>query len=162
MSADRGDLAGAEHLLRENAVKLQEMPRIDALARVSCLFELAEVMNRVRPGAARQMYEPVAASAKRLVDSFRDTVTERRARAEIVLGGCLKGLGRYDEAEPVLLKGYDGLRKYISESDAEMHDAFGQVMDLYRRWGKPDKVAEHQRQTPRHFEGKAKTSATAR
>src|SRR5262249_7891025 len=43
MSVDQGNLAVAEQLLRENAVKLKRLPRIDPLARVSCLFELAEV-----------------------------------------------------------------------------------------------------------------------
>jgi eukaryotic-like serine/threonine-protein kinase len=62
------------------------------------------------------------------------------------LGAALAGQGNYARAEPLMLKGYDGLR----EREALMQymekewllRAARRLVDLYNGWGKPQKAAE--------------------
>jgi tetratricopeptide (TPR) repeat protein len=62
------------------------------------------------------------------------------------LGASLTGQGKYDAAEPVVLSGYEGmirLRDSIAADDLFLLQSAGDwVVELYERWGKPQKAAE--------------------
>ncbi len=61
--------------------------------------------------------------------------------AKNLLGGSFAGQGRYDEAEPLLLTGYE---KMNPSEGALRHkrESLERVVRLYDAWGKPDKAAE--------------------
>lgn len=59
---------------------------------------------------------------------------------ELLLGDCLTELGRYQEAEQLLLEGYRVLRE---EQDQAARDAVERLVSLYDAWGKPDLAAEY-------------------
>ena len=63
-----------------------------------------------------------------------------------LLGGSLLGQGRYAQAEPLLVSGYEGLKareKSIPpQGDTLLLEAAGRILKLYECWGKPEKVAE--------------------
>jgi serine/threonine protein kinase/Tfp pilus assembly protein PilF len=61
---------------------------------------------------------------------------------EALLGGCLENLHRFEEAEPLLLGGYETLRAKRGEGREETRDAASWLAGLYKAWGKPDKAAE--------------------
>jgi tetratricopeptide (TPR) repeat protein len=63
------------------------------------------------------------------------------AASQCVLGKCLTALGRYDEAEPLLLDGYDRLKAIQGESGYETRRALRCVIKLYASWhtAEPDK-----------------------
>jgi hypothetical protein len=52
---------------------------------------------------------------------------------------CLVELGRYDEAEPLLLESYPNLRPL---PDADTRETLRYLVKLYDAWGKPEKAAE--------------------
>ena len=62
------------------------------------------------------------------------------------LGGALTGQGKYGEAEPLVLKGYDGVTAHEAKLPAEakprLLEAAERVVRLYEAWGKPDKATE--------------------
>lgn len=61
------------------------------------------------------------------------------------LGEALTRLGRFDEAEPLVLEGYQGVdaRKVGlgPGQDSYLHDAARRVVGLYEAWNKPDEAA---------------------
>lgn len=63
-----------------------------------------------------------------------------------MLGGALAGQRRYDEAERLILDGYEGMQKQASSIPAYNRDSLteaGQrIVDLYTAWGKPAQAAE--------------------
>jgi serine/threonine protein kinase/tetratricopeptide (TPR) repeat protein len=67
--------------------------------------------------------------------------TWRAADAESVLGACLTAEGRYQEAEPLLLESYPILLKDKGDGAKHAAEARQRISDLYKAWGKPEKVA---------------------
>jgi tetratricopeptide (TPR) repeat protein len=74
--------------------------------------------------------------------------------AQSVLGGALLGQKKYAEAEPLLVQGYQGLRKVLAPGAARDADptppstrqlriaeALDRLIQLYDQWGKPDEAA---------------------
>ena len=55
--------------------------------------------------------------------------------------------GRFAEAEPLLLKGYDGMSPPPAVEDRK-REALQRIVDLYDAWGKPDKAAEWRAKLP--------------
>jgi len=64
-----------------------------------------------------------------------------QARAQGVLGERLAALGRFGEAEPLLLSAYDNLRAARCEPARR---AGQQIVAFYQAWGKPEKAAAFQ------------------
>lgn len=67
-----------------------------------------------------------------------------RFRTEAVLGASLAGLKNYDDAEPHLLKGYQGLvdHKRAIPADTLFYIEYAArwTADMYAAWGKPEKA----------------------
>jgi serine/threonine protein kinase/tetratricopeptide (TPR) repeat protein len=61
------------------------------------------------------------------------------------LGGSLLGQGRYAEAEPLIVQGYEGLKAREAQIPApgktRLPEAAEQVVRLYEAWGKPEQAA---------------------
>ncbi len=67
---------------------------------------------------------------------------ELAAEAEDWLGAALTALGRYPEAQDLLLSGCEGLQASPGISRKQREAALGHLVTLYETWGKPDKAAE--------------------
>jgi eukaryotic-like serine/threonine-protein kinase len=69
----------------------------------------------------------------------------QRFRAESLLGATLAGEKKYAEAEPLLLKGYQGMRARRDHIDAPdryyLERAHLWLVQFYKNWGKPEKAA---------------------
>ena len=89
--------------------------------------------------------EPLAREAVGL-DQKQQPDDWQRFRAESLLGVSLAGEKKYAEAEPLLLEGYQGMvarKNSISASDRyHLERAHQWLVQLYKDWGKPEKVAE--------------------
>jgi hypothetical protein len=61
------------------------------------------------------------------------------------LGDALLGQGRYDEAQPLIIEGYEGLEarqaKIPAPSRARVSEATERVVRLYDSWGNSDRAA---------------------
>ncbi|MBC6951075.1 tetratricopeptide repeat protein, partial [candidate division KSB1 bacterium] len=64
------------------------------------------------------------------------------ARAESVLGGCLLALHKFDEAEPLLLSGYETLKVKRGDDDALTRRTRALLYQLYRAIGKAQQAAQ--------------------
>jgi len=70
---------------------------------------------------------------------------------ESLLGASLLGQGKFAEAEPLLLAGYEGLKKFSPaiSVDANLPQAGERLVQLYAAWEKPDKADDWRRQLER-------------
>jgi eukaryotic-like serine/threonine-protein kinase len=137
---DEGDLAAAEPLFRQALAILEKTfgdahPNV-AVARRNLAALLAA---RGQPAACEEQARPALASlqAKFKPDHWRV------ADAESVLGGCLVGLGRLAEAEPLLVKGYEGVVKVQGDATSYARDARARLVALYEAWGRPDQAERY-------------------
>jgi tetratricopeptide (TPR) repeat protein len=82
--------------------------------------------------------ECVAIRRKAIPDDFR------RYYAEGLLGAALVGQGRHDEAEPLILGGYEGVKAREAKVPAPnryvLSETAGWVLELYESWGKPEQL----------------------
>ena len=62
-----------------------------------------------------------------------------------LLGGSLLGQGRYAEAEPLVVQGYEGMKARESRIAvpfrSRLREAAERVIRLYEAWGKPEQAA---------------------
>ena len=65
------------------------------------------------------------------------------AQAQSRLGGCLTALGRFDEAEPLLLDGYAGLQAALSDQDERTVQARAYLAAFYAASGQSAKIAAY-------------------
>jgi len=65
------------------------------------------------------------------------------ANARSLLGGCLLKMKRFNEAEPLLLGGYDKLRQQRGESDRLTDAARKRLVEFYRITGRPQEAERY-------------------
>jgi hypothetical protein len=66
------------------------------------------------------------------------------------LGKCLAVQGKFDEAEPLLLGGYEGVKLHMTVPGPEVIEASERLVQLYESWGKNDKANEWRKQLEVH------------
>lgn len=65
------------------------------------------------------------------------------AGAERALGTALTGLGRYAEAEALLLESYQSVRSQTGAGSADSRRSRERLVTLYTAWGEPALAAEY-------------------
>ncbi len=70
------------------------------------------------------------------------------ADTESIIGACLTAAGRYEEAEPLLVRSYSLLRAELGETHRFTLDALQRIIDLYEAWGRPEQAAEYRAKEP--------------
>ncbi|MFH0982883.1 MAG: hypothetical protein V2A79_15280, partial [Planctomycetota bacterium] len=73
--------------------------------------------------------------------SLRDILV--RTELQRRCGRCLTDLGRYAEAEALLLAAYAGEARMRGEDHENTRDSVESLIALYEAWGQPDKAAEY-------------------
>jgi tetratricopeptide (TPR) repeat protein len=70
-----------------------------------------------------------------------------RFSAQSVLGASLVGQRRYEESEPLLLAGYEGMMQHkILAARTDLERDVKWIVQLYEGWGKPEKASEWKQQ----------------
>jgi hypothetical protein len=81
--------------------------------------------------------------------------------AQSMLGGSLLGQKQYAEAEPLLLKGYEGLKQWekaMEPRDApRVPEALDRLIDLYTARNKPDEVKKWREERAKYADVAAPT-----
>jgi eukaryotic-like serine/threonine-protein kinase len=105
----------------------------------------AMLANHAMTLTARGDCEPAVRMMEASIAGLRRTAPRDRsrlARQQRWLGACLTRLGRFDEAEAVLLESYSALLA-LREEDRFVREAAGHLADLYTAWGKPARAEEY-------------------
>jgi len=138
----RGDTSGGEAYYRQALAIADQALKRDHPDRGVYLRNLASVLVSERRAAEA---EPLAREALAIFQA-KTPKHWRVADAESVLGGCLAGLGRFPEAEPLLLESYPILLKDKGDGAKHAAEARQRIIDLYTVWGKPERLAAYRTQ----------------
>jgi len=137
-----GNYAGAEQLLTRALEGDRRVLGPDHPRTLSTLVWLG------RTRLQQHRYDLAEASFREARDAYQRTNPEawERYQSESLLGQSLADAGKYGEAEPLLISGYQGLRqrqdKIPALSHRDLDTAGDQIVRLYEDWLKPDKAAE--------------------
>jgi serine/threonine protein kinase/tetratricopeptide (TPR) repeat protein len=114
----------------------------DDIERAATLASLGQcLLNVDQPGEA----EPVLRYCldirdKKMPDDWR------RFNAQSLLGGSLLAQKKYDDAEPLLRQGYDGMKlreaKIPASRKVRLIEALDRLVQLYEAWGQPAEAAK--------------------
>jgi hypothetical protein len=128
-------------MLHEAEVRRKQL--IEADERVDALAERGQFLLGYQQwaGAERKFREYLAVREKDRPDAVSTF------NAQSMLGGALLGQKKYAEAEPLLLKGYAGLKareQAIPPLDRQyLAEALDRLVELYTATGKPDEVMKY-------------------
>jgi serine/threonine protein kinase/tetratricopeptide (TPR) repeat protein len=141
----RGRWADAEALRREALARRRKAdpPGTPALA-----GDLEQLGDNLLKQARWQEAEPVLRECLEIREKALPN-DWRRFSTMSLLGGALLGKGRYAEAEPLIIQGYEGTRTRLATIPApckcQLREAAGRVVRLYEAWGKPATTVEWKR-----------------
>ena len=165
-----GDLHPMLHQFRRNLAGIYESADREADAeRVA--REMTEAAGRRVPRDDKDYSEALALLGSGLIHQRRFAESEAPLRESLeireqsqpetwttaetrsLLGEAIAELGRFDEAEPLLLDGERGLAERAEAIPAESRDlvereALTRLVALYEAWGKPDQAAEWRLKLP--------------
>jgi hypothetical protein len=96
-------------------------------------------MDRKRASDA----EPLLREALRIVQGMSPDDHQLIAQIQSHLGGCLTMLGRYAEAEPLLVQSYPVLVAAYGEADRRPQQAVRYLVDLFTAEGKTAEAAQY-------------------
>lgn len=89
-----------------------------------------------------------------------------RFNCQSLLGGSLEGQEKYAEAETLLISGHAGMLKRAAEIQFEnrplLWQAGERIVQLYEKWGKPDKAEEWREMLNKDREALAGLSAASK
>jgi eukaryotic-like serine/threonine-protein kinase len=130
--------------LNHQLIRLEEQQKeMDEISRqLEEQWQGEKLLRAGRPAEA----EPLLRDAVSLW-SQKDPELWGRYDLTSMLGGALLGQKKYAEAEPLLLKGYEGMKareKTIPpESRYRLHESLDRLVALYTATGKPDEVKKY-------------------
>jgi hypothetical protein len=98
--------------------------------------------HRNHPAAETYLRESLTIREKKLPDDWRLFNTMN------LLGGALAGQKKYQEAEPLLVEGYSGMKdrqaKIPAAAKTRLPEAIRRLVDLYTAWDRPEEAAKWQ------------------
>jgi tetratricopeptide (TPR) repeat protein len=95
--------------------------------------------SKGRPDQAEPMLREALAIREAELGDFANLIAE----AQGALGACLSALGRYEEAESLLLRGQATLLKPQRPDQERLKKVREHLLTLYTAWNKPTKAAEY-------------------
>jgi serine/threonine protein kinase/tetratricopeptide (TPR) repeat protein len=136
----KGDFAKAEPLLA-HALERWRQGRGSGSAEVAAaLTGLGN--NRIRQGKFAESEAPLRESLRLYTEHSPNEWPKFYAQS--LLGGCLVGQKRYDEAEPLLLEGFEGLKRMKEKLPADgagrLAESAEWLVQLYQSVGKKDEA----------------------
>ena len=129
----KGRLSQAKENLQKAVTIMEEKESITPTVKVTVYVRLAELQERM--GSREE--------AQRFFEQGLEVASSNQLKG-VNLGACLKGLDRYEDAEPVLLQTLPPPReKYGVLQAYDRRVALERIIDLYEEWGKPEKTTEY-------------------
>ncbi|OWY70609.1 hypothetical protein B7486_13405 [cyanobacterium TDX16] len=141
--AETGKLDRAEKSLNELFDSTKGPLRPGSLLRPSALVILARI--HLKTGKI----EDAVGEAKKALELFRErsTIGPRGiSEAQLVYAQMLAAAGQFEQAEQNYLEGLHELRAKKFEGSPSIQKAIAELVQLYHKWGKPDKASEYEKQ----------------
>jgi serine/threonine protein kinase len=139
-SAGRRDAAESIRRARVDRLRKTQGPNSLALAEELSLFAMNLLGQSKWMEAEPILRECLAIAEKAIPDGWPRFSTMSQ------LGDALLGQGRFAEAEPLVVRGYEGMkareRTIVPGARPRLTEAAARVVRLYEAWGQPGKVEE--------------------
>lgn len=136
----QGDYAEAERLCREALALERAIEPQTSLAIANKLYSLALILiDKGDPAEAESLLREALELRKRIFPEGHWTMAVDRS----VLGECLGLLGRYGEAEPLLLQSYRLLSEKLGKEHRRTKKSLKRIVALYEAWQKPGQAATY-------------------
>jgi eukaryotic-like serine/threonine-protein kinase len=144
----------ADILLKEHKAPEAETLLASALASRRRVLGTAHPDTRATMAAlasavmAQQKYADAEQPLREALQGYEQAAPDDwlKYACQSMLGASLAGQAHYAEAEPFALSGYRGLIRLQDRIPADRRDVAAEagrrIVELYREWGKPEKVAE--------------------
>jgi serine/threonine protein kinase/Tfp pilus assembly protein PilF len=135
-----GKYVDAEKCFRETLSIADAVPSFDPWSRATYLRNLAVVLIK------EDKLVEAEAKAQEALTIFQSEKPAhwRVADAKSVLGGSLAAQRRFQQAEPLLVESYPLLKEDKGEGAKHAEEARQRLVDLYKAWGKPERMADYQ------------------
>jgi tetratricopeptide (TPR) repeat protein len=136
----KGDLPHAEQIWRSTLQGFRALGKDQEADAVDVSELLGQNLNKQRKFLEA---EPLLRQAL----AFREKENRndwRIFRTQAFLGAALAGLGKYAEAEPLLLSGYQGMSasRMPAKQKKWIRSSGEQIVELYSQWSKPEQAAQ--------------------
>jgi serine/threonine protein kinase/tetratricopeptide (TPR) repeat protein len=135
-----GKYDAAEVLLRETYGVERRVLGLENIDTLYALGSLAHALCEQNKFAEAETHFVTFddAAPKALPDDSPITLTFRARH-----GNCLARMGKYEQAEPLLLDTLSKLRASLGEDHPRVRDVITNVIALYDSWGKPEEAAKY-------------------
>jgi serine/threonine protein kinase/tetratricopeptide (TPR) repeat protein len=144
---DLGALQEAEPLIREALTKTEAIYGQEHFGTVAAQQVLGWLLvKRGEPGQAEPLLQSCVDTFSRL--DIPEHLAWLPAQGNSALGECLAAQQRFDEAEPLLVQGYDTIQEAKGDGYILTRIALERVIGLYEAWGKTDQVARWRAKVP--------------
>lgn len=141
----RKEFAEAEELARACAAAAEKVHGPDSL-------DVAVKLNNL---SSLLMTTQRADEALPLIERSLDILERKLPAGHWAIGGfrgnkgrCLAVLGRFEEAERLLLGAYEEVRGALGDEHKETYSVLRKIVDLYDRWNRPAQAAEYRAKLP--------------
>jgi eukaryotic-like serine/threonine-protein kinase len=134
---DQRKFAEAEPILKRALARLRENPAPLHPETLSCQTTYARVLvENGKPELAIPLLNEVIRERSRVLPIGSWQIASPRS----ILGAAHTALGKYSEAEPLLVEGFEALLASPDAPPQRTADALERVVRLYETWNRPDKA----------------------
>ncbi len=142
----KGNFVEAEKLFRSSLAMRRKLLGDKHPGVATSLKNLARVLDEMkRPAEALPIHLEALTIFQQTNPSGHWVIGDEQSS----MGRSLSALRRFGEAEPHLVSGYSILRDKLGVHDERTQKALHLIIDLYKAWGKPAKVAEYRALLPK-------------
>ncbi len=145
-----GDLDAAEPLFRESLEIGRRLGGERSLSVAISSWWLGSLLIQKGEPAAALEY---ARQAEEIYTELLPATHWALAGAAGLRGACLAGLGRFEEAEPLLLDSYVVLERELSQRSVFTLGLLRSIVELYDAWGRPEEADRYRAMLPRDTAG---------
>ena len=140
VKASKGELEEAERVYREALAMRRKLLGND---HPHVAFSLTRLGKLLIIKEAQQDGEKILKQSLGILQKSYPQGHWRIAETESVLGLCLTSLGRFEEAEPLLLRGYSVLKDKCGARNKRTKEALIRIIDHYEARDKPKEAAKY-------------------
>ncbi len=123
---------------------INELRQWGVLEYLRSIHDLGDVLQHTDPAAGEKLLHECLRLARKYVSPFGWFLAD----VESIRGGCLTSLGRYEDAEPLLLESFPYIATAPTLRQVRLHEALQRIVSLYEAWDKPERAQTYRAMMP--------------